>query len=165
MGVGEGSWVGVAAGMRVGDGGVEEVGAGAQAARSSAARKRIGLTTRANWCILMYRKVISNQYSSNLIQISCPVAHRLKSGLRASGRLSACADNPSFKKIDCKFAAGNRPRRGTGGAGNSSPHLLPRPSRSGGGSKGGGCAPRTEFIRPVTAVKANLCQVTRSVIS
>jgi len=62
MGVGEGSWVGVAAGM--GDGGMEDVGAGAQAARrSSAARKRIGLTTRANWCILMYRKVISNQYS------------------------------------------------------------------------------------------------------
>jgi hypothetical protein len=61
MGVGEGSRVGVAAGM--GDGGVEEVGAGAQAARSRAARKRIGMTTRANWCILMYREVISNQYS------------------------------------------------------------------------------------------------------
>ncbi len=27
------------------------------------------------------------------------MVHRVKSGLRTSGRLSACADSPSFKKI------------------------------------------------------------------
>jgi len=34
------------------------------------------------------------------------MAHRLKSGLRACGRLSAFVDNPAFKDIDGKIATG-----------------------------------------------------------
>jgi hypothetical protein len=51
------------------------------------------------------------------------------------------------------------PRRGTSGAGHSFPHFLPPPVSERGGSNGGGCAPRTEFMRPVTANKANFSRL------
>ncbi len=72
--------------------------------------------------------------SSNLTQISCPVAHRLKSGLSSSGLLLAFADNPSFKNVDCKIAAGSTAPAG-GRAEQAIPLHISSPARLGAGEE------------------------------
>jgi hypothetical protein len=71
--------------------------------------------------------------SGNLTQIHTYVARRLKSGLKASGRLSASADNPSFKNLCAKSRLETVPAWGR--AAQAIPFQISSPARLGAGEE------------------------------